>query len=117
MEDFPLYHWSPKDRRKEISKRGFMPGSRSVDNQWKPPFICFASDPELAWSLSGGIHQEIEDWDLWVMWSSTPDGYEEIKDHYPDTHREYVKEYRVYERVFKRDIWFAGTRAQAGEKA
>lgn len=84
---------------------------RSVDGEWRPPYVCFSHSPSLAWALSGACHPEIESWDLWMMWSNVPSGYEEIYDHYADTGREYVKEFRVYERVWKRDVWYVATRA------
>lgn len=115
---FPLFHWSPTSRRARIVHRGMMPGSWSTDRLWKPPLVCFARDPEMAWDLSAGTPrgQLIDSWDLWVMWSDVPSGYEEIVDHWPDTGVQYVKEYRIYERIFKKDLWFAGTRTQEGQR-
>ena len=105
---FPLYHWSPTPRRTSIRRRGMVPSSRSVDGLWKPPYICFADSPALAWALSGRIHPEIPEWDLWMTWSSVPNGYEVLPfdDGQP-------KEYRVYHRIYKRNLWYVGTRMQA----
>lgn len=108
---FPMYHWSPTTRRKQIERYGFRPGMLSVDRAWRPPLICFADSPSLAWSLSGANHNTIPSWDLWQVWSNVVSGREEIYDTYPDTGRSYIKEYRVYERIFKRDIWYVATRA------
>jgi hypothetical protein len=113
---FMMYHWSPTERRNQINRRGFVPGSWSVDRVWRPPVICFSDNPSLAWALSGQIHTEVPIWDLWAVWSDVPTGYEEIWDHYPDTGRPYIKEYRVYERIFKRDIWYVATREVKGAK-
>lgn len=118
-EPFVLFHWSPTDRRQRIIRRGLVPGSWSTDRLWRPPFVCFSANPELAWALSADTPRghTVESWDLWATWTDDLTGFEEIVDRYPDTGREYVKEYRVYERVWKRDLWFVGTRTQRGERA
>jgi hypothetical protein len=110
---FPLFHWSPYIRRNQIERKGLVPGSRSIDGVWKPPYVCFSPDPELAWALSGRIHPEVEMWDLWMTWSNVPRGMEACIDCARDTGKHYVKEYRVYERIFKRDIWHVGCKAGA----
>lgn len=111
---FPLYHWSPTSRRKSILRRGIDVGQWSPDRIWKPPCSCWASNPELGWALSGALTREkkIESWDLWMTWSDVPKSFEEIVDYYRNSNRSYVKEYRVYERIFKRDLWYVATRSQ-----
>jgi hypothetical protein len=106
---FPLFHWSPTTRRRSIQRTGLVPSSRSVDGLWRPPYVCYADDPMLAWALSGDFHPEVDSWDLWQTWSDVPRGYERIEFD-GDTDR--VKEYRVYERVFKRDLRYVATRAR-----
>jgi hypothetical protein len=73
--------------------------------------VCFSSTPSLAWSLSGYFHPEVPSWDLWQTWSDVPTGYEALlfDDGPPD-----VKEYRVYERIYKRDLWYVATRVNNG---
>jgi len=44
------------------------------------------------------------------MWSNVPSGMEAIWDTDSSTGKSYVKEWRVYERVYKRDIWYVATR-------
>lgn len=111
-EPIPLYHWSPVVRRPAITRRGLVPGSWSTDRLWRPPYVCFSGDPALAWQLSGATPRgrEVAAWDLWQTWSDVPDGYEEITDTYADTGRTYVKEIRVYQRIYKRDLWWVATR-------
>jgi hypothetical protein len=111
-DPFQLYHWSPTTRRPSILRRGLVPGSWSTDRLWRPPHVCFSDNPQMAWNLSGltARGREVPAWDLWMMSSDVPAGYEEILDTYPDTGRAYVKEYRVYERVFKRDLWWVASR-------
>lgn len=113
MADLALFHWSPTARRGQINRYGFRPSMRSVDGLWKPHYVCFSDHPSLAWALSGANHPEITSWDLWQAWTHNIRGYEEITDTYPDTGRTYVKEYRVYERIYKRDIWYVATRTAA----
>lgn len=119
VEAFPLFHWSPSSRRRRIIRSGLVPGSWSTDRLWRPPYVCFSDDPEMAWGLSALTPRgrSTDHWDLWMMLSSVPAGYEEISNTYRDTGREYVQEYRVYERVWKRDLWYVGSRTQRGERA
>lgn len=108
---FPIFHWAPESRRLSIARKGLVPGSLSIDRVWRPPYVCYARDPELAWELSGRLHKEIEIWDLWMTHSDVPSGMEAIIDCARDTGLHYVKEYRVYERVYKRDLWHVGIKA------
>lgn len=90
-----------------------MPHSPSLQGEWRPPHICFSDEPLLAWFLSGKIHPEIQAWDLWMVFGDDVEKFEMIFDHYTDTGREYVKEYRVYERIPKSNIHWIGSRMQA----
>lgn len=110
LADLCLYHWAPRERRKQILKMGLVPGSRSVSGDWKPPYVCFSDDPLLAWTLSGKIHPEIEKWDLWMVFGTTPSHWELILDTYVNTGRHYIKEYRVYERIKKRNVIYIASR-------
>lgn len=109
MTAFPLYHWSPTSRRRGIEHDGLKPSSRSVDGQWRPPYICYSDSPSMAWALSGQIHPEVPSWDLWMTWSDTPRGYEMLPLDGDPLGR--IKEYRIYERIYKRDLWYVGSRA------
>ena len=107
MADFAIYHWAPTERRNRILHDGLKPGSWSRDRLWRPPFICFALDPLTGWRLSGGLDRDntIGSWDLWQGWTGDVDGYEEI--HYDNGA---VKEIRIYQRIWKRDLWLVATR-------
>jgi hypothetical protein len=97
---FCLYHWSPVRNRGQIKRYGLRPLMWSRDREWKPPYICFSENPALAWQLSG--HDDgPQDWDLWMTYSDVASGMEAITDTYPDTGITYVKEWRVYERIYK----------------
>lgn len=106
--DLPLYHWSPSIRRKQILRYGLRPGMWSTDRLWKPPHVCLSPDAAKAWSLSGATSrgQEHSSWDLWQVWLDNVTGYEELVDDRDDS----VKEVRVFERIYKRDVWYVGTR-------
>lgn len=105
-DDLMLFHWSPTDRRASIIRRGLEPGHLSADRLWKPPYVAFADTPSLAFSLSVQYKRDIESWDLWMTWRSRIGGCEQL----PDDRDGTCKEYRVYERVYKRDVWYVGSR-------
>jgi hypothetical protein len=110
-----LYHWTPSTNRNRISRYGLMPGSRSLQHGWRPPYVCLGDDPYLAWALSGDMWPDIHSWDLWMVNTCHQDsipGWEVILDTYPDTGRHYIKEYRIYYRIFKRDLHYLATRTQ-----
>lgn len=110
--DLCFYHWSPTERRKRIQRHGFLPGSLSLDGDWRPPHTCFSDEPQLAWILSGKIHPEIHEWDLWMVFAHDLEHYEQILDTFIDSGRHYVKEYRVYHRIPKRHIHYIATRTR-----
>jgi hypothetical protein len=74
-----LYHWSPRDRRKQITRRGLAPGCRPTigtisavggadDTGDGRHMICLATDPVTAWALSGAMPWARDlamTWDLW----------------------------------------------------
>lgn len=105
MENFALYHWAPKSRRGQINRFGLRPGSLSSDRLWKPPYVCLADGPKFAWQLIGRFRPEIEEWDLWHTSSALCFPYETIPCDNGD-----IREYRVYHRIFKRNLWMVGTR-------
>lgn len=113
VADLLLYHWSPRSRRQSIERSGFVPGSRSLQGDWRPPYVCFSDDPVLAWALSGAIHPEIEQWDLWAVHPDDVGQWEIIFDTYVSSGRHYIKEYRVYHRVFKRHLNYVASRDTA----
>lgn len=61
----------------------------------------------MAWALSGATDRGAEHprWDLWTVWSDRLEGYE-IMSFNDGT----AFEYRVYHRVYKRDVWYVATR-------
>lgn len=113
--DLCLYHWSPTINRSSILKYGLQINKRSLQGYWRPPYVAFSDDPLLAWALSGAMWPEFPNWDLWMVNFPTQtsfDGYEIILDTYQESGRHFVKEYRVYKRVFKRDLNYVASRTQ-----
>lgn len=113
--DLILYHWSPTANRARITHDGLCPGRPSLQGDWRPPYVCFSDDPILAWVLSGRMWPEQKSWDLWmchVPSQTSFNHWEIITDTYRDTGRHYIKEYRIYTRVFKRDLDYVATRRQ-----
>lgn len=102
------FHWSPIERRKSIEKVGLVPGHLSRDGLWRPPYVCLSQRPSMAWGLSGGMDREggPAGYDLWQVDLSEQTGFEILFDDRDQS----VKEARVYERVFKRNLWYVGTR-------
>lgn len=101
----PLYHWSPTERRKGIERFGLVPGKLSTDRLWRPPYVALAPSPAEAWQMSGDTARgaAVASWDLWQVWLNVPG--EAIP--YDDGS---MREMRVYERVYKRDVWLVATR-------
>lgn len=110
-----LYHWSPRARRKQILRYGFRPNMRPTTSSgldWRAHYTCFADTPSWAWALSGGMSWTPEgEWDLWET------NLYQLKDNrvviLPDEERPSgIYEVRVEGRIFKRQIWYAGSRVK-----
>lgn len=112
-----MFHWSPTERRKQIIRYGLRPGSRPavvVDpndefykemKAFRAPYVAFATSPSLAWVLSGRLRSDIESWDLWQTWAGSVSGFERLS-----FDGGVQAEFRVYERIYKRDVWYVATR-------
>lgn len=113
LADLVLYHWSPRERRKQIERVGLVPGKPSVRREWKLPYVAFADDVHLAWTLSGDINPEITEWDLWQVYPAALNDlrYEICFDTFADSGQHYIKEYRLYARIFKRHVHYVASRS------
>lgn len=103
--------------RPSIQRVGLDINKRSLQGDWRPPYVCFSDEPNLAWILSGKMYPEIKMWDLWMCYFDSQtsfDHYEIILDTFPNTGRHYIKEYRIYTRVYKRDLIYVGSRRNDG---
>lgn len=103
----PLFHWTPTTNRPRILRLGLVPGRPSMTSEWTAPYVCFAESPSWAWALSGHFHPEVESWDLWQTTMDRLFSPKRLKTF--DTHHRW-HEVRTNERVFKRDLWYVGTR-------
>lgn len=114
--DLVVFHWSPSKNRKSINKLGLVPGrldDTSQDAIWRAPYVVLSEDPILAWSLCAHRRPDIYSWDLWscnVTWQTSFKGWELITDTYIHSGEPYIKEYRVYTRIYKRDLKYVATR-------
>lgn len=111
--DLIFYHWSPTKNRNQIKKLGLRINGWGLQLRWTPPYVCFSDDPIMAWQLSGKMFPEIRSWDLWlcnVNVQTSFKHYEVVTDTTVDTGRQFIKEYRVYTRVYKRDVLYVATR-------
>lgn len=111
VTDRPLYHWSPRARRKQIQRYGLRPNMRPNIHTpgWKPPYVCFADDAAWAWALSGEMrHAPPGTYDLWQTYlGQMPDGSLEFLAAFDGDDRDF-HEVRVHARVYKRHlIWVA----------
>lgn len=104
---FMLYHWAPVARRRSILRHGLVPGKRSVDGSWRPPYLCFAKFPTVAWALSATHSRVRGEWDLWCVWSDRVGLY--ITRNATRTQWHWT-EYRSKRRIAKAHVWHVGTR-------
>lgn len=114
--DIPLFHWTPKARRKQIMRYGLRPRMRPTTNAegfggWKAPYVCFGDSPSWAWALSGMQDGTPSgEWDLWQTWSGR---LVEPRVVPGDTIQgNGIHEVRTEHRVFKRHLWLVGSRVK-----
>ena len=103
------FHWSPSERRGSIERLGLVPGRLSRNRLWRPPYVCLTDSPSLAWGLSGGMDRDADaprSYDLWQVDLSEVSGYEVLANDVDGS----LKEVRVYERIWKRNVWYVATR-------
>lgn len=114
----PLYHWSPAARRKQIVRRGLVPGMRHATHteglrqpdgtMWRADYLCFGDDPAWSWALSAGQRgATVGEWDLWQTYS------DRLVDPWvlPAADlRNGVHEVRTRSRVYKRDLRLVASR-------
>lgn len=104
-----LYHFSPANRRDAIRRDGLIPGSTPVTATEAQPHLCFATDPAVAWVLSGGIdwNDHIADWDLWMIRVADTDQLTIVGDTGP-----YLRDIWIPHPIPARRLWLAGTRTR-----
>lgn len=96
------YHWAPTVRRRGIERRGLVPGSRSRNGAWRPPFVCLSRDPSYALGSTNAQVPVEEPMDLWLL---NLDDAEMPREEF-DWH----DELRFYERIPARFLVLLATR-------
>lgn len=111
----PLYHWAPTARRGQIIRYGLRPRMRPTvtigdHDTYRAPYVCFGDTPSWAWALSGEMSfAPAGSWDLWQsLLDRMTDPVIIAAEHRPSG----IYEVRVEHRVFKRDLWFVGSRVR-----
>jgi hypothetical protein len=109
-QELYLFHWSPTKHRKQIMRRGLVPGRRPVTHPsagFRAPVVCFGDTPRWAWALSGD--QDSAPSGSWDLWQTRID---ELVEPYVMPRSDYngIHEIRTRHRVFKRGLWLVGTR-------
>jgi hypothetical protein len=72
----PLYHWSPRERLKGISRLGLVPGKKKhlyvnsvtgMNEFYVQDSVSFSLDPATAWNYSHGCWRTMGEFDLWQV--------------------------------------------------
>lgn len=113
----PLYHWSPRERRKGIERYGLMPGKSNMhgskslnpvtgdEEEFLQSGVCFSLDPITAWNYSHGVWKSTGVFDLWQVWLEPTD---EV--HVLPMWGGRITEIRVHNRIMKRRVKHVGER-------
>lgn len=114
------YHWTPSWNRDLVSNEGLRPHCPSTDGAWRPPYICLADAPSLAWALSGGTTRGAEhaEWDLWVVDVARLPPHDVVLTDFScrpsaSAPRELVRERRVPLPIRADDLWYVGSRVRS----
>jgi hypothetical protein len=113
MQVGPLFHWSPRDCRARITRRGLVPGQKPSrcygepdDDGFRQPMVCLSSDPSMAWQLSGRIFAVAgQVWDLWQVQLSPSDAIHTVPSWGGRIH-----EFRVANRIPQSRLWWVAER-------
>lgn len=118
----PMFHWSPRSRRKGILRSGLLPNMRPtvtgggayINNvtgeleEWRMSAVCMSPSPQTAWDYSAGtIGDTGETWDLWQIRLADTDEIHVRPDFGP-----YLIEIRVANRIPKSRLWWVGERTK-----
>lgn len=115
----PLYHWSPRERRKSIDRLGLVPGKRNVcgpvyrwdadgnesREEFRQPMLCFGVTPAVAWAYSNDVWKHPGTWDLWEVHLIDTDEVHVLSNYGPR-----IREVRVANRIKKSRLVWVGER-------
>lgn len=110
MNLYPLFHWSPAERREAIRSQGLQPYSYPVTHTTQDHrfhYICLSPTPSMGWGLSGAMEwvSEVDDWDLWQV-EIPPKAEVHVRPQWGPT----IEEVKVYSPIPVDYIWYVGTR-------
>lgn len=109
----PLYHWAPAPRRKQITRYGLVPGRRpTTSSGYGAPCVCLADSPSWAWALTLEGRGWDGEWDLWQTYLEALENPVVLGDH-TGTRPSGIYEVRAEHRIYKRDVWYVGSRIKA----
>jgi hypothetical protein len=103
-----LFHWSPRDRRRNILREGLRPYERPVchTGELSHPYVCFGPTPSAAWSLSGDtLEDDFGGWDLWQVRLTDGDSVS-----VPQMWGGEIREVRVRNAIAAERLWYVATR-------
>lgn len=103
-----LFHWAPVGRRKQILRHGLVPGRRSTTCTSKFNVVCFADSPSWAWALSAEMKWTPNG--QWDLWQTALDLLTDPIILPGENRASGIYEVRTEHRVYKRDIWYVGSR-------
>lgn len=114
----PLYHWSPRERRKSIDRLGLVPGKKNFagygdytnsvtgeDEVYLQPSLSFSTTPATAWNYSHGVWKTAGTFDLWEVYLLPED---EV--HINPMWGSRIIEVRVHNRIMKSRLVWVGER-------
>lgn len=107
----PLFHWSPRERLKSITRKGLLPSQRQAsamvlgDDDFRQPMICFGTTPATAWNYSNGVWKREGVWDLWEVYLLDSDAVHPLP-HFGSR----IVEVRVANRIPKSRLIWVGER-------
>lgn len=101
-----LFHWSPRERRASIRRRGLVPGFAPCLSSDRQHLVCLGLTPSSAWSLSGAVRSVKGDvWDLWQVQLADGDEVHPLPFSGPE-----LLEVRVAGPIPADRIWWVGER-------
>jgi hypothetical protein len=109
-----LFHWSPRECKPRILRRGLLPGRKPSrcfsdpdDDGFRRPMVCLSSDPKTAWGLSGDVFgARGQVWDLWQVRVSDDDNLHTM----PTYGGGHIAEFRISNRIPKSRLWWVAER-------
>lgn len=105
-----LYHWSPKENRKDIQQNGIQISHQCLDEvDFQPHYVCLGTTPYRAWRLLPVKTNEPNEYQYWDLWQVTIQDNDKLRIR-GDTGSAIISEIRVFNTICPSQIWYIGTR-------